>query len=86
LMLPRLGGDQLVEAMRARAELAELPVLVLSARGDEALRTRLLTDAVQDYVTKPFSAQELRARVRNLAGRSTPATSSSASWRCRAAT
>jgi PAS domain S-box-containing protein len=68
LMLPRLGGDQLVEAMRARAELADLPVLVLSARGDEALRTRLLTDAVQDYVTKPFSAQELRARVRNLAG------------------
>ena len=68
LMLPRLGGDQLVEAMRARPELADLPVLVLSARGDEALRTRLLTDAVQDYVTKPFSAQELRARVRNLAG------------------
>lgn len=67
-MLPRLGGDQLVEAMRARPELADLPVLVLSARGDEALRTRLLTDAVQDYVTKPFSAQELRARVRNLAG------------------
>ncbi|HMW24471.1 MAG TPA: ATP-binding protein, partial [Burkholderiaceae bacterium] len=68
LMLPRLGGDQLVEAMRARPELVDLPVLVLSARGDEALRTRLLTDAVQDYVTKPFSAQELRARVRNLAG------------------
>lgn len=68
LMLPRLGGDQLVKAMRARAELADLPVLVLSARGDEALRTSLLTDAVQDYVTKPFSAQELRARVRNLAG------------------
>ncbi len=68
LMLPRLGGDQLVEAMRAQPALADLPVLVLSARGDEALRTRLLTDAVQDYVTKPFSAQELRARVRNLAG------------------
>ncbi len=68
LMLPRLGGDQLVEAMRAHPALADLPVLVLSARGDEALRTRLLTDAVQDYVTKPFSAQELRARVRNLAG------------------
>ncbi|WP_326540289.1 ATP-binding protein, partial [Pseudorhodoferax sp.] len=64
LMLPRLGGDQLVEAMRAQPALADLPVLVLSARGDEALRTRLLTDAVQDYVTKPFSAQELRARVR----------------------
>ena len=68
LMLPRLGGDQLVEAMRAQPALEDVPVLVLSARGDEALRTRLLTDAVQDYVTKPFSAQELRARVRNLAG------------------
>lgn len=67
LMLPRLGGDRLVQALRAHAELKEIPVLVLSAKDDAALRARLLAGAVQDYVTKPFSAHELRARVRNLA-------------------
>ena len=66
LMLPRLGGDELVAAMRADAALAAVPVLVLSAKGDEALRARLLAESVQDYVTKPFSAHELRARAHNL--------------------
>lgn len=66
LMLPGLGGDLLVEAMRRHAALQDVPVLVLSAKDDEALRTRLLAESVQDYVTKPFSAHELRARVRNL--------------------
>lgn len=67
LMLPRLGGDRLVEAMRASAALQDVPVLVLSAKDDAMLRARLLAGAAQDYVTKPFSAHELRARVRNLA-------------------
>ena len=66
LMLPRLGGDRLVEQMRHEAASADVPVLVLSAKDDEVLRTRLLAGLVQDYVTKPFSASELRARVRNL--------------------
>ena len=66
LMLPGLGGDQLVAALRARPDLADIPVLVLTAKQDEALRARLLAESVQDYVTKPFSAHELRARVRNL--------------------
>ncbi len=68
LMMPGLGGDQLVEAMRRHAALADVPVLVLSARGDDALRSRLLAESVQDYLTKPFSVQELRARVHNLVG------------------
>lgn len=67
LMLPRLGGDRLVDALHAVPGLQDLPVLVLSARDDAALRARLLAGAAQDYVTKPFSAQELHARVRNLA-------------------
>ncbi|WP_089417502.1 ATP-binding protein [Vitreoscilla filiformis] len=67
LMMPRLGGDQLLEQMRAHPSLADVPALVLSARDDEALRTRLLAEAAQDYLTKPFSAAELRARARNLA-------------------
>lgn len=66
LMLPMLGGDQLVAELRRHPPLADVPVLVLSAKDDDALRARLLEESVQDYVTKPFSAHELRARVRNL--------------------
>ena len=66
LMLPRLGGDKLIERLRGHPTLRDTPVLVLSAKQDEALRARLLAGLAQDYVTKPFSAHELRARVRNL--------------------
>jgi PAS domain S-box-containing protein len=66
LMLPKLGGDQLVAAMRSAPSLMAVPVLVLSAKGNEILRAQLLAESVQDYVTKPFSAHELRARVHNL--------------------
>lgn len=66
LMMPKLGGDRVVEAMRSRPALANVPVLVLSAKADDALRLELLSERVQDYLTKPFSARELRIRVRNL--------------------
>lgn len=66
LMMPMLGGDQLVSEMRVRESLANVPVIVLSARADEDLRLKLLAESVQDYVIKPFSAHELRARVHNL--------------------
>jgi PAS domain S-box-containing protein len=66
LMMPKLGGDRLVEEMRRVESLAQVPVLVLSATADEELRVKLLAESVQDYVVKPFSAQELRARTRNL--------------------
>jgi PAS domain S-box-containing protein len=66
LMMPKLEGDRLVVKMRAREPLAQVPVLVVSARADEALRVKLLGESVQDYVIKPFLAEELRARVRNL--------------------
>lgn len=66
LMMPKLGGDRLVDAMRLQPTLAKVPVLVLSAMANEELRLKLLSELVQDYVTKPFSAPELRIRVRNL--------------------
>ena len=66
LMMPELGGDRLVDEMRKHPTLTHVPVLVLSARADEALRLKLLGELVQDYVTKPFSPQELKIRVRNL--------------------
>ena len=66
LATPKLGGGRLVEEMRRVEVLAHVPILVLSATADEELRVKLLAESVQDYLVKPFSAQELRARVRNL--------------------
>jgi PAS domain S-box-containing protein len=66
LMMPQWDGERLVRALRNQASLPKIPVLALSARSDEVLKEKLLKDLVQDYLTKPFSAQELRARVRNL--------------------
>ncbi len=64
LMMPEF--DRLVAEMRACEPLSQVPALVLSAKADEALLVKLLAEAVQDYVIKPFQAQELRRRVRNL--------------------
>jgi len=66
LMMPVLDGDQLISQLRSHRNLGNIPVLVLSARADDTLKLRLLAESVQDYVTKPFSPHELRARVRNL--------------------
>ncbi|MER2538092.1 MAG: ATP-binding protein [Azonexus sp.] len=66
LMMPLFDGEQFVRELRASSRFPNVPVLVLSARADDALRESLLDELVQDYLTKPFSPQELRARVRNL--------------------
>lgn len=66
LMMPHFDGEQLIRELRASGRFPNVPVLVLSARADDALRETLLNELVQDYLTKPFSPQELRARVRNL--------------------
>lgn len=66
VMMPRMSGDQLVAALRARPELALVPVLLLTAKSDDALRVKLLREGAQDYLTKPFLEQELRARAGNL--------------------
>jgi PAS domain S-box-containing protein len=66
LMMPHCDGEQFVRQLRSSVSFPNLPVLVLSARADDALRETLLEELVQDYLTKPFSPQELRARVRNL--------------------
>ena len=66
LMMPHFDGERFVRELRASPCFTNVPVLVLSARADDALRETLLAELVQDYLTKPFSPQELRARVRNL--------------------
>jgi signal transduction histidine kinase len=67
IMMPRMSGDVLLREVRARASLEATPVLLLSARADDALRVRLLNRGAQDYLVKPFLGGELIARVRNLA-------------------
>ena len=66
VMMPGMGGDELVRTIRRRPELEAIPIIVLTAKADDDLRVRLLREGAQDYVTKPFSAEELRARASNL--------------------
>ena len=61
LMLPRMSGLELCR--RLRAEDVQVPVLVLTARSEEADRVRGLDMGADDYVVKPFSVPELMARV-----------------------
>lgn len=65
-MMPRMSGDEFVRELRARPALIDVPVLVLTARDDVELRVRVLSEGVQDWVTKPFTVRELLARARNL--------------------
>lgn len=64
LMLPRMSGLELCR--RLRTEDVQVPVLMLTARSEEADRVRGLDCGGDDYVTKPFSVPELMARVRAL--------------------
>lgn len=66
IMMPKMSGDELVRAVRSRPELDATSVVLLSAKADDELRVQLLREGAQDYLTKPFSAEELRARVENL--------------------
>jgi two-component system, OmpR family, phosphate regulon response regulator PhoB len=71
-MLPGFSGIELTRRLRARAETAQLPILILTARGEEAERVRGLSTGADDYVVKPFSVPELIARVQALLRRSKP--------------
>jgi signal transduction histidine kinase len=66
LMMPRMSGEQLVDAVRRIPALDATPILLLSARTDDALRLRLLASGAQDYLGKPFLAEELKVRAGNL--------------------
>jgi DNA-binding response OmpR family regulator len=64
ILLPKLSGFEFCR--RARAEVIEVPILMLTARTEEADRVRGLNLGADDYVAKPFSLLELMARVRSL--------------------
>ena len=63
VMLPGMDGMQVCQALRAEPTTSTLPILMLTARGEEADRVRGLELGADDYVTKPFSPKELVARV-----------------------
>ena len=72
-MLPSVSGLEICRQLRRRPETRALPILLLTARGEEADRVRGLESGADDYVTKPYSPAELLARVRALLRRSRPA-------------
>jgi two-component system, OmpR family, alkaline phosphatase synthesis response regulator PhoP len=72
LMLPKLSGLEICKEIRRDERLGRLPILILTARGDEADRVVGLELGADDYVTKPFSPRELVARVKALLRRVQP--------------
>jgi signal transduction histidine kinase len=66
LMMPRMTGEELVAEVRKLPALDAVPILLLTAKTDEQYRSRMLETGAQDYVLKPFSSEELLARVQNL--------------------
>ena len=72
-MMPHMSGIELCRALRSRADTKLLPVIILSARGEEGDRTLGLDTGADDYMSKPFSPRELISRVKALLRRSRPA-------------
>ena len=73
LMLPKMPGLEVCKEIRRDSALNRLPILMLTARGEEADRIVGLEMGADDYVTKPFSPRELVARVKALLRRAEPA-------------
>ena len=72
-MMPHLSGIELCRLLRSRSDTMLLPIIILSARGEEGDRTLGLDSGADDYMSKPFSPRELVSRVKALLRRSRPA-------------
>lgn len=75
LMLPDMSGTEVCRTLRGQAETAELPVVMLTARGEEVDRVVGFELGADDYVTKPFSSRELALRVKAVLRRRAPTSS-----------
>jgi two-component system, OmpR family, phosphate regulon response regulator PhoB len=71
-MLPKVSGVEVCRRLRARPETRALPIIMLTARGEETDRIRGLDTGADDYVVKPFSMSELAARIRAVLRRIRP--------------
>ncbi|KSV62238.1 hypothetical protein N185_37375 [Sinorhizobium sp. GW3] len=76
-MLPGVSGLELCRRIRARSQTETLPIIMLTARGEESEKIRGLAVGADDYIVKPFSTRELVARIRALLRRAKPALLSS---------
>jgi two-component system, OmpR family, phosphate regulon response regulator PhoB len=71
-MLPLVSGLEVLRQIRRKAQWRDLPVIMLTARGEESDRVRGLEVGADDYLAKPFSPGELIARIRALLRRARP--------------
>jgi two-component system, OmpR family, phosphate regulon response regulator PhoB len=71
-MLPKVSGIEVCRRLRARSETRNLPIIMLTARGEESDRIRGLDTGADDYVVKPISMTELAARIRAVLRRIRP--------------
>ena len=71
-MLPKVSGIEVCRRLRGRPETRNLPIIMLTARGEESDRVRGLDTGADDYLTKPFSMVELIARIRAVLRRIRP--------------
>src|SRR4051812_18078985 len=72
-MLPQLSGLEVCRRLRRRGDTAHMPIIMLTARGEEPDRLRGLDTGADDFISKPFSPAELIARVRAVLRRGRPA-------------
>ena len=71
-MLPKVSGIEVCRRLRGRSETRNIPIVMLTARGEESDRVRGLDTGADDYLTKPFSMVELAARIRAVLRRIRP--------------
>jgi len=72
-MLPLLSGIEVCRQLRRMTETRSVPIIMLTARGEEGDKLRGLDSGADDYITKPFSPSELVARIRAMMRRTRPA-------------
>ena len=73
-MMPFLSGVEVCRKLRSQASTRQIPIIMLSARGEEGDRTLGLDIGADDYITKPFSPKELISRIKAILRRTRPST------------
>ena len=71
-MLPKISGIEVCRRLRQRSESRNVPIIMLTARGEESDRIRGLDTGADDYIVKPFAMSELSARIRAVLRRIRP--------------
>jgi len=66
VMMPKMSGDQMVTELQTNEQLADVPIVILTAKADNELRVQLLQQGVRAYLNKPFSNDELLAQIDGL--------------------